>query len=71
MAFDLALFSSTLKPLLDVRSVTIDGVRLTDTDIVVGVSYKSGFGTFTDEQSRPLQDGGEAELATDWAGKLG
>lgn len=69
--FDLASFRATLEPLLTLKAVTLDSVRVTET-VEVSVTYARLGATITDTQVRTLpDDGGEAALATDWAGVLG
>jgi hypothetical protein len=71
MTFDLTTFRSTLEPLLALKAVTLESVRVTDV-VEVSVSYKRDIATITDAQTQPIpDDGGEAAMATDWAQHLG
>lgn len=69
--FDLTTFRSTLEPLLALKAVMLESVRVMDA-VEVTVSYKRDIATIIDMQTQPIPyDGGEAALATDWAQHLG
>lgn len=71
MTFDLTTFRTTLEPLLSLKAVTLESVRVTDV-VEVTVSYKRDIATITDTQTQPIpDDGGESALATGWAQHLG